>query len=75
MTPTNVTQKPYVCICLRTKGGWVRYGERVTWDSGFILNAVFWCTESGDPVGPDDRPAHPHRCTEDRVCYRDVPTP
>lgn len=67
MTPE---EKPLVCTRLRTKGGWVPYGERVTWEAGFIANAIFWCIETGDPVGPDDSPVHPHRCTAVRPCYR-----
>jgi hypothetical protein len=65
-----MNQDPVVCARLRTKGGWVPYGERVRWDSGFISNAVFWCVDTGDPVGPDDHFAHPHVCTCDRPCYR-----
>ena len=63
--------KPAVCIRLRTKGGWVPYGERVTWDSGFVPNAIFWCVDTAEPVGPDDSQVHPHACTAGRCCYRD----
>jgi hypothetical protein len=74
MLAGNVEASPLVCTHLRTKGGWVPYGERVTWDSGFITSAIFWCIETGDPVGPDDGPVHPHRCIAGRACYCDVST-
>ena len=66
-------QAPLLCARLRTKGGGVRYGERVRWDSGFITNAIFWCVETADPVGPDDGPVHPHRCVPGRACYCEAP--
>ena len=75
MITANAESKPLVCTSLRTKGGWVPYGERVTWDSGFITNAIFWCIETGDPVGPDDNFVHPHRCIAGRACYCDVLSP
>jgi hypothetical protein len=60
---------PLVCARLRHKGGGVRYGERLEFDSGFISNAVFWCVDTGEPVGPDDGFAHPHVCLAGRECY------
>lgn len=63
--------KPPVCIRLRTKGGWVAYGDRVTWDSGFVPNAIFWCVDTAEPVGPDDAQVHPHVCTGRRCCFRE----
>ena len=39
---SDTEEKPLVCTRLRTKGGWVPYGQRVVWDSGYITNAIFW---------------------------------
>ena len=69
---TALEVKNVVCCRLRTKGGWVPYGERVTWESGYIANAVFWCLDTADPVGPDDYFVHPHVCIAGRPCYRET---
>jgi hypothetical protein len=61
---------PAVCALLRSKGAGVRYGEPVRWDSGYYPSAVFWCLQTADAVGPDDRFVHPHVCVAGRPCFR-----
>jgi hypothetical protein len=36
----------------------------LAWDS-----TIWWCTESGKTLGPDDRPCHRERCLPGRPCY------
>lgn len=75
MNPTTMpdsVEDQLVCARLRTKGGWVPYGERVNWGSGFVSNAIFWCLDTAEPVGPDDHFAHPHVCITGRLCYCEI---
>jgi hypothetical protein len=30
---------------------------------------IFWCVKTQDPLGPDDAPVSPARCTKARACY------
>lgn len=69
MTNTASSRAPDVCRRLRSKGGGVVYGEPVRWESGYYPNAVFWCLQTADAVGPDDHYVHPHVCVADRVCF------
>jgi hypothetical protein len=61
--------KPVVCKRLHAKGAWVRYGEPVTWEAGYVSTAVFWCLETADALGPDDGFVHPHACVRGRSCF------
>jgi hypothetical protein len=61
--------QPDVCAWLRSKGAGVRYGEPLQWDNGYYPNAVFWCVQTGDAVGPDDQFVHPHTCICRRPCF------
>jgi hypothetical protein len=58
-----------VCQNLRSKGASVVYGEPVKWDNGYFPNAVFWCLETAESVGPDDQFVHPHVCGTGRPCF------
>ena len=60
---------PGVCRYLRSKGAGVVYGDRVRWDNGYFPNAVFWCLNTAEAVGPDDRFVHPHVCIAGRECF------
>jgi hypothetical protein len=61
---------PTVCRRLRSKGTpGVTYEGSVSWQSGFVSTASFWCTATGDAVGPDDTYVHPHVCVAGRVCF------
>jgi hypothetical protein len=62
---------PVICRQLRSKGAWVRYGEPVTWEAGYISTAIFWCLGTADVIGPDDGFVHPHVCVKGRACFRD----
>jgi hypothetical protein len=63
---------PAVCRHLRSKGAGVVYGDAVRWEHGYVPTAVFWCLATAEPVGPDDRPAHPHSCAQGRPCFSDA---
>lgn len=60
---------PSVCERLRAKGAGVVYGERVTFEAGYVSTATFWCLVTADPVGPDDGFVHPHVCVSSRPCF------
>jgi hypothetical protein len=58
-----------VCRHIRSKGAGVVYGQPAQWESGYYPNAVFWCLNTADPVGPDDGFVHPHACIAGRDCF------
>jgi len=63
------TQPLEVCGRLRSKGAGVVYGEPIRWENGYYPNAVFWCLQTADTVGPDDHYVHPHECVAGRQCF------
>jgi hypothetical protein len=65
----SAPEDPAVCRMIRSKGAGVTYGDPVVWSSGFHPNAVYWCLQTAEAVGPDDGPVHPHRCVEGRECF------
>jgi hypothetical protein len=67
-------QAAVVCRSIRSKGAGVAYGEAAGWESGYYPNAVFWCLNTAEPVGPDDGFVHPHVCVAGRVCFTASPT-
>jgi hypothetical protein len=62
-----------VCRYVRSKGAGVVYGEPARWESGYYPNAVFWCLNTAEPVGPDDGFVHPHVCIAGRGCFCEAP--
>lgn len=67
---TTTPEKPVVCRRIRSKGTpGVTYDDAVGFDAGFVPTATFWCTASGDVVGPDDSYVHPHVCVAPRSCF------
>lgn len=61
---------PVVCGRLRSKGTpGVLYEDTVGWQAGYVSTASFWCTATGDAVGPDDNSVHPHVCVSGRACF------
>lgn len=34
---------------------------------------VFFCTKTGESLGPDERPVHPHDCGSGRGCHQSPP--
>jgi hypothetical protein len=48
------------------------YGQPVEWENGFYPSAVFWCLQTAEGIGPDDRFVHPHVCTAGRACFREA---
>ena len=60
---------PIVCGRIRAKGAGVVYGERITFQAGYVPTATFWCLETADPIGPDDGFVHPHACVSSRRCF------
>lgn len=72
MSTEQSTASPPVCRFIRSKGAGVSYGQQAQWENGFYPNAVFWCLQTADPVGPDDQYVHPHVCTCGRVCFREA---
>ena len=73
--PAAPLADPPVCRMIRAKGAGVRYGEPLRWSSGFHPNAVYWCLRTGDPIGPDDGPVHPHVCIGGRECFEAASAP
>jgi hypothetical protein len=71
METSPVEDRPVICRRLRAKGAWVPYGERITWEAGYISTASFWCLGTADVIGPDDGFVHPHVCVQARACFRD----
>ncbi|HEY0009442.1 MAG TPA: hypothetical protein VGB55_12010 [Tepidisphaeraceae bacterium] len=60
-----------VCRLLRSKGTpSVAYEHSVSFESGYVSTATFWCLATADPVGPDDGSVHPHSCVAGRVCFQ-----
>jgi hypothetical protein len=70
LPPTTTPERPVVCRRIRSKGTpGVTYDDAVGFDAGFVPTATFWCTASGDAVGPDDSYVHPHVCVATRSCF------
>jgi hypothetical protein len=69
--PTAEAQEtPIVCRRLRSKGTpGVNYEDSVSFDSGYISTATFWCSATADAIGPDDSYVHPHACVTGRICF------
>jgi len=64
------------CVHLRHKMMYVDEAQMVP---GFVDDSsstrVFWCAETGDPLGCDGRPVDPESCGSDgRGCFRAGPT-
>jgi hypothetical protein len=70
LQPATTPVGPIVCRRLRSKGTpGVTYDDAVGFETGFVPTATFWCTASGDAVGPDDSYVHPHVCVASRSCF------
>lgn len=67
---TDAARPPTVCRRLRSKGTpGSTYDDVVTFATGYVPSATFWCTATADAVGPDDAPTHPHVCLAGRRCF------
>lgn len=70
-----------LCRHIRSKGMLVNIGEKPENDSaqkGYLAvdphalawdSTIWWCSESGKPVGPDDMPCEKERCVHGRGCW------
>jgi len=70
-TPPASVALPVVCRMLRTKtffGTYTSTGE--DWRTGDSTTAVYWCLDTMETAGPDDRLAHPHGCCAGRDCFK-----
>jgi hypothetical protein len=66
----EVAAAPGVCRLLRTKTAFGTYmGNLYSWQSGNSTTAVYWCLQTMETAGPDDRYAHPHTCCQGRECF------
>ena len=71
MDSSNEQKPPPVCRRARSKGTpGIQYDGAVSWETGFVSTATFWCVATGESVGPDDDLVHPHACGEARPCFR-----
>jgi hypothetical protein len=65
---------PVVCRMLRTKTFFGTYtsvgGDDGDWRAGDSSTAVYWCLDTMETAGPDDRLAHPHECCGGRQCFK-----
>jgi hypothetical protein len=69
--PGATVSLPVVCRMLRTKtffGTYTSTGE--DWRTGDSTTAVYWCLDTMETAGPDDRLAHPHGCCPGRTCFK-----
>jgi hypothetical protein len=62
--------KPEVCRMLRTKTAFGTLVGHDPWQRGASSTAVYWCLETMQTSGPDDRFAHPHQCCAGRGCCK-----
>ena len=59
------------CIDLRAKRA---YGDVVSdiepsWNSGLLATDCYWCLKTMETWGPDDQPALPETCGQNRTCF------
>jgi len=69
--PGATVSLPVVCRMLRTKtffGTYTSTGE--DWRTGDSTTAVYWCLDTMETAGPDDRLAHLHECGGGRTCFK-----
>ena len=61
---------PHVCRLLRTKTAYGTSEHGAEWKRGDSPTAVYWCLDTMETAGPDDRLAHPHGCCHGRSCFK-----
>ena len=68
---------PKPCTLLRAKRayGEVESDAEPSWSSGLLATDCYWCLRTMEAWGPDDQPALPDTCSDERTCYDGMPIP
>ncbi len=61
------------CCWLRARGAYGRELDEESWTTGNSSVEGYWCLRTLEPVGPDDRLVHAHRCRASRTCFELAP--